>query len=124
MVMTKGAMTPELYVSGPSFETNMFVDDPLNVILKAKDGKGSLRLVWAGGKLLLNVRPSSLCLNCDFVEFAALTRPAVLAPGAGIGTSRRFVTWRFRVKDAKPDCDVSNADISACWINALSHASQ
>jgi hypothetical protein len=113
MVMTKGAMTPELYVSGPSFETNMFVDDPLTVTLKAENGKGSLRLVWAGDKLLLNVRPSSLCLNCDFLEFARLTSAVALAPGGGIGTSRRFVTWRFRVKDVRPACDASNADISA-----------
>jgi hypothetical protein len=112
MVITKGAMTPKLYFSGPSFETKMFVDDPLTAILKQKEGKGSLR--WAGGELLLTVRPSSLCLNCDFLEFTRLTGPVALAPEGGIGTSRKFVTWRFRVREARPDCDASNADISAC----------
>src|SRR3954463_3647822 len=118
MVMTKGAITPELYVSVPSFLTKTSLDDPLTVILKQKEGNGSLRPVWAAAvELLLTVRPNSLCLNRDFVEFAALIRCAVLAPGAGIGTSRRFVTWRFRVKEARPACDASNDNISTCWIN-------
>jgi hypothetical protein len=87
MVMTKGAITPELYVSVANFEMKISLDDPLTVTLKQKQGKGSLRVVCAAAvELLLTVRPRSLCLNWDFLEFPALTHHGVLAVGVGIGT--------------------------------------